>query len=385
MAVFDSLPKRPVGRPRRDGKPAGSVPKASSGRPRGRPRNDGLPAGSVKRPQVITLLVPSAVHPECPQAITPSAPLVKSPMVYQEDFPMVCQENPLMVYQEVHPTAFSRPHPVVHSAVPLDVLSWAPTAPPPAAPRPARPMVVHSVPPTAPSAVPLKVSPQTPPVTPLAVAHAAPSADPQTVSFQAPTATPMAPTMVPHLGTSVAPSMAPSIALSMALSLAPPITPPITPPSAPPSQPPAPARPSGPVPASQILMNLHLFQPIIPAPEPTISPFRPGSSEYEYKCIEPPPQTINPAYLTLSNHKPGGMYLHRRSYNPRPDPSGTRPEAACRPELTPEQELVIFRRERDAEMERVVAHAREVADRVVADMPVDEEWDTAPEFAPGRW
>ncbi|TLD12684.1 uncharacterized protein PgNI_02889 [Pyricularia grisea] len=252
MAVFDSLPKRPVGRPRRDGKPAGSVPKASSGRPRGRPRNDGLPAGSVKRPQ-------------------------------------------------------------------------------------------------------------------------------------GPTATPMAPTMVPHLGTPVAPSMAPSIALSMALSLAPPITPPITPPSAPPSQPPAPARPSGPVPASQILMNLHLFQPIIPAPEPTISPFRPGSSEYEYKCIEPPPQTINPAYLTLSNHKPGGMYLHRRRYNPRPDPSDTRPEAACRPELTPEQELVIFRRERDAEMERVVAHAREVADRVVADMPVDEEWDTAPEFAPGRW
>ncbi|EHA58217.1 hypothetical protein MGG_15309 [Pyricularia oryzae 70-15] len=72
MAVVNSQPKRPVGRPRRDGQPAGSVPKVSSGRPRGRPRKDGLPAGSVRQPHT----EPPVAHPGVPFSGPPVVPSV---------------------------------------------------------------------------------------------------------------------------------------------------------------------------------------------------------------------------------------------------------------------------------------------------------------------
>ncbi|TLD20393.1 hypothetical protein PspLS_08643 [Pyricularia sp. CBS 133598] len=93
MATTHSQDKRPVGRPRRDGKPVGSIPNVSSGRPRGRPRKDGLPVGSVKFPSV-------------------AAPWAATPLF-----------RPVALFSAV---------PVVPLVVPLDYHFWAPVALPPA-------------------------------------------------------------------------------------------------------------------------------------------------------------------------------------------------------------------------------------------------------------
>jgi hypothetical protein len=89
--------KRPVGRPRKDGKPAGSVklvtpapravkePKVKVKRPVGRPRKDGKPAGSVPKPVTVdsviknlSAIITEAVKKEV-QALLPKKKRAYSP------------------------------------------------------------------------------------------------------------------------------------------------------------------------------------------------------------------------------------------------------------------------------------------------------------------